>query len=253
MRLSSSVLLLLLPYLLLSCDPQIEQGIVPPAARFVTQNFPPNPIDHGIYADPGEDAIVLEWYTDGTKKTTGYEVYRSEDDSVAADGLLKNRLLLKSIESSNQLFEPLDTSYVDTSVVVGTRYFYQVRPFNRSQSNRVTYGAATIVTDTTSYRLFPKLNTLLPNDAITKAELSFTWDDPEHGGAYQIIMQNADNLKTVWSSTTLQVYNTLAEAYNIDGVGVPIDSLKAGNYRWRIKKFGGFGGSSSLFQPFHLQ
>jgi len=244
---------LLLGVLMYGCVTPTEPGITPPTARFVKRSVPPQSVDHGFYSDIAFDAIVVEWYSDSTRLTTGYELYRSETDRIGSDGLLDSNELIRRIESPNTLFQPLDTLYRDTTARIGKRYYYQIRPYNKSQSNRLTYGEPSKVSDTTSYMLIDKVRAIAPNDITARENLEFTWQDNEHGGAYQIIVLDAATLQSVWSSSVLQVYNNLSISYNIDTLGVPKDQLPAGEYMWRIKKLTGFGGSSSNFLHFRVK
>src|ERR1039457_6439025 len=74
------------------CGSPNEPGITPPQPSFTPASIPPNPVDSRIYGDVGPiDAIDIEWNPDPSGNTSGYLLYRSINDTIGSDGLLKNR------------------------------------------------------------------------------------------------------------------------------------------------------------------
>ncbi|MFI5201359.1 MAG: hypothetical protein ACHQNE_03120 [Candidatus Kapaibacterium sp.] len=235
------------------CSTPSEPAITPPQPAFVDSTMPPNPVDHRIYADAGvQDAIDLEWKPDTTGNTSGYIVYRSIGDStVGSDGLLKTRVVLAQLESSNQLFQTLDSTYTDTSEIhPGARYYYQLQAFYRSPTNTLTYSKPTHVDLSTSFLYENRVLLQSPNglDVLHALPAKFLWLDPNAGGNYQIIVQRTSDAVFVWSYDT-QIYENPAV------IEYPLSApkLEAGvQYQWRVKWLGSYGGSSSTWTGFTI-
>jgi hypothetical protein len=236
------------------CSAPDEPVVTPPQPHFVERTAPPNPIDRGIYADvdPTLDAIVIEWKPDSTGTTTGYLLYRAIGDStVGTDGLLTNRVMIARFESSNSLVESLPTSYRDTAgIAPGGVFWYQLQAFHRSPTGKVTYSTPTHVDFATSFSYEQRDILLSPNsqyDTLHGLPLKFIWQAPGQAGAYQIIVQRMDNLKYVWSSGVLHLFDsTPAVEYPPTA-----DSLLPNiSYRWRVKRWTQYGGSTSPWITF---
>ncbi len=179
--------------LLSACSAPQEPTITPPQPVFVPNSVPPDTIDQGIYADVGvEDAIDLEWRSDPTGKTTGYLLYRSiGDSSVGSNGILAHGAIIADIESSDQLIEPLDTSYSDTlGISPGATYYYQLQALYRAPTNAVTYSLPTKVGLAASFTFAQRVQLLSPNgtDTLHGKPPQLLWQDPNNGGEYQIII-----------------------------------------------------------------
>lgn len=214
--------------------------------------MPPNPVDHRIYADAGpKDAIDLEWYADTTENTTGYLLFRSNDDTVGSDGLLKNRVGIAQLETTNQLISPVPTSYQDTAnITPGATYYYQLQAYYRSPSNTLTYSPPTHVDRSTSFTYAKRVQLLFPYgvDTLHGFPPTFRWQDPNNGGQYQIIVQQQEDGAYVFS-------------YDDNGFGNPVElsypsgatPLVAGtSYQWRVKWLAAHGGSSSTWMVFSI-
>src|SRR5688500_12839697 len=134
--------IVLIGVLLSSCGADVEPGIEPPQPVIYEQTLPPDPADHGLFADVSADraAIWIEWNADRSGKTSGYEIYRAEDSLVGSDGLLLGKMVVGRNEPSNDLFQQIDTTHRDTiDLEYGKRYHYQLRAFNRSATNQYTF------------------------------------------------------------------------------------------------------------------
>jgi hypothetical protein len=240
---------------MLGCPSPNEPGVMPPQPRFVPVPLPPAPIDHGIYADPGQNTIDLDWYRDSSNTTTGYLIFRATDPTVGSDGLLTNRTQVANVTTPNQLVEPLDTAWVDTtaqtvpSVVVGQVYYYQLQAYSTSGSNVHTYSHPSAV-DT--FGLLQKSQLDSPNGIISATGLSFSWTDPSNSGLYQLIVQTADSKTVVWSTGYLhQIGNPVSVIYPTDGSAT--DLISGQSYQWRVKSMGYHQGSSSNWQNFSIR
>jgi hypothetical protein len=233
------------------CSSPSEPEITPPVPVFVDTTMPSNPVDHRIYADPGpQDAIDIEWKRDSSMNTSGYILYRSIGDStVGSDGLLKHRILLAQFESNNQFFQPLDTSFRDTTgIAPGATYYYQLQAFYRSPTNKLTYSLPTNVDISTSFTFAKRVILLSPNgmDTLFGSPAKFLWQDPHSGGNYQIIVQRLDTYEYVWSEQKNDFENQITEEYPMTA-----PPLVAGvEYQWRVKWLASHGGSSSTWMGF---
>jgi hypothetical protein len=235
------------------CSTPQEPEITPSQPAFVDTTEPPNPVDHRIYADAGiQNAIDIEWKPDTTGNTSGYVLYRSIGDStVGSDGLLKNRILLVQLESSNQLFEQLPTSYIDTNqITAGARYYYQLQAFYRSPTNALTYSKPTHVDLSTSFLYANRVLLQSPNgqDMLLGFPAKFSWLDPNGGGNYQIIVQRTDNGDFVWSFDTSIFGNPVVLEYAMSAPPL----VPGVEYVWRVKWLGSYGGSSSTWMGFTI-
>jgi hypothetical protein len=239
---------------LFACSAPQEPTITPPEPVFVTNSTVPDTIDQGIYADVGvQNAIDIEWRADSTSTTTGYLLYRSiGDSSVGSDGLLTNRTTIADIESSNQLIDPLDTSYLDTlGITPGATYYYQLQAFNRAPTNAVSYSHPTHVGLGTSFTYAQRVVLLSPKGTVTLNgfPLQLSWQDPNSGGTYQITIQRLDNLQYVWDALDLDFESNVAIQYPMSATplvpGVP--------YQWRVKWTKPNGGSTSTWMGFSIE
>jgi hypothetical protein len=233
------------------CPSPMEVGVEPPQPNFIATTYPPSPIDHGLYADPGLDFIVMEWNADPTRTTTGYQVFRSTNGTLGIDGLLRDGSQIATIESPNQLFETLDTSFIDSlgSSAYAFQYFYQVRAYHTSGSSKKTFGKPSAVG---SFGLLPKPTINAPSGDTVDAG-SFSWNDGANGGKFQIIVRNADTKEIMWGSNYIFEFSggTLNNFYNSDLLGKPL--ISGQHYQWRVKKIGDRKGSSSYWQNFSVK
>jgi hypothetical protein len=240
--------------LLSTCSLPQEPSVTPPEPVFVSNSTPPDTIDQGIYADVGvQNAIDIQWRTDSTGKTTGYLLYRSiNDSSVNSSGILTNGTIIADIESSNQLIEPLDTSYEDTlGITPGPTYYYQLQALNRSPTNAVTYSHPTHVGLSTSFTYAQRILLISPSgtDTLHGSPLQLLWDDPNNGGNYQIIIQRLDNQEFVWSYLDQGFESAETIQYPMSATqllpGIP--------YQWRVKWTQPNGGSTSTWMGFTVE
>jgi hypothetical protein len=240
--------------LLSACSAPQEPTITPPQPVFVGNSVPPDTIDQGIYADVGvQNAIDLEWKSDPTGKTTGYLLYRSiGDSSVGSNGLLAQGTVIADIESSDQLIEPLDTSYSDTlGIAPGATYYYQLQALYRAPTNAVTYSPPTKAGISTSFTFAQRVQLLSPNgtDTLHGVPLQLLWQDPNNGGTYQIIIQRLDNLEYVWSA--LEEGFESAETIQYPMTVTPL--VPGVPYQWRVKWILPNGGSTSTWAEFMVE
>jgi len=232
------------------CSTPAEPQTTPPQPVFADPTYPPNPVDSRIYADVGAvDAIDIEWKPDTTGITSGYIVYRSTNDSIGPDGLLKDKTIIAQLESSNQLIQPLPTTFKDTTGIAwGATYWYQLQAYYRSPTNNLTYSVPTHVDLTTSFAYHQRASLFNPNgqDSLHGFPLKFLWEDPEDGGTFQIIVERTDISSYVWSALLQDFESQLTEEYPTSATQL----LSNVPYRWRIKKIVPNGGSSSIWMTF---
>jgi hypothetical protein len=241
-------------FALLGCPAPNEPGVMPPQPHFVPVSQPPAPVDHGIYADPGQNTIDLDWYRDSSNTTTGYLIFRTTDPTVGSDGLLINRIQVANVSTPNQLVEPLDTSWVDTtalnvpSVIVGQVYYYQLQAYSTSGSNVHTYSHPSAV-DTFTLLQKPQLDS--PNGSVSASALSLSWIDPQNSSRYQVLVRTADSKVVVWSTGAFYLTAPLSVVYPTDGSATALVSGQS--YQWRVKSLGYHQGSSSNWQNFSIR
>ncbi len=246
--------LFFLAALLFSCSGPQEPLVTPPEPVFVPNSTPPDTIDQGIYPDVGvQNAIDIQWRPDSTGKTTGYLLYRSiNDSSIGSNGILAHGTVIADIESSNQLIEPLDTSYEDTlGITPGPTYYYQLQALNRSVTNEVTYSHPTHVGLTTSFTFAQRVLLISPSGTYTLhgSPLQLLWQDPNNGGNYQIIIQRLDDQEYVWSY--IDPGDESAESLQYPMSATPL--VPGVPYQWRVKWIGQNGGSTSTWMGFSIE
>ena len=240
--------------LVAGCSSILEPGIMPATPEFLKQSLPPDTVDRGINAEISADtAIRLEWHSDPSRRTDGYVIFRSEDDTIVGD-FLKNGKIIAEIISTNQLFDPLDTVFVDTvGVKTHQRYFYQIQAYNSSPPK--TYSQPTPVTLAASYYLTAKPGQSYPTaDGTLEPNLPFAWVDPDHTGVYQVIVRRVDNHQYVWSSSQIFIFSGSAEAALYGTADTAATPLISGmEYEWRVKAVGNNAGNTSKWQRFRVQ
>ena len=242
----------------IGCPTAIEPGIEPPTPVFVQHASPPAPDDAGIYADVGSspNTIVLQWHPDTvSQRTTGYRVFRSPDAATDGSGMLLHGALLSSFESSFPY--PVDTFYRDTlGIVPGPRYYYQVQAFNRSATNRTTYGPPTKVVDSTSFQVMSVLSANNPTGQVSlgSAPLSLIFTIPTatfQGGNFQFVVRRPSG-EIMWSSGDSSIFGiALSETYPSDTT-IAKRLIEGETYQWRVKQLAPFAGSSSIWQSFSV-
>jgi hypothetical protein len=236
------------------CKTIVEPGVEPPQPRFVPQSLPPDTVDRGFNAEVSVDtAIRFQWFGDRERKTDGYLIYRSEDDTMDGD-FLKNKRLIAEITSSNQLFDPLDTLFVDTvGVQSHKRYYYQLQSYNLSLPK--TYSKPTPVQFEHSFYLTAKPSQAYPTaNGVLEPNLPFTWVDEDQAGVYQVMVRRVDNNQYVWSSREIMVFSGFAQSamYGTeDSTAVPL--ISGVEYEWRVKSLVRNAGNTSKWQRFRVK
>ncbi len=236
------------------CESPQEPQIVPLQPEFALTSVPPNPMDHGIYADvdPNIDAIWIEWKPDSTRNTTGYILRRATDANVGSDGLLADSAItVARLETTDQTIEPLPTSYRDTAAIFpGATFWYQLQAYHRSPTGTLTYSTPTPVDLSASYHYTHPVIPLSPNGPIKPPPIgqTFSWQDPEDGGTFQIIVERLDSGSYVWSALLQEFQNQPIVEYPPTAPAL----VPNGQYRWRVKRIIPNGGSSSRWTAFSV-
>ncbi len=107
-----------------------------------------------------------------------------------------NRVTIAQLETTNQLIDPLPTSYQDTTgISPGATYYYQLQAYYRSPNNTLTFSKPTHVDRSTSFTYAKRveLNSPFGVDALHGSPAAFAWEDPNAIGHYQIILQRLDD------------------------------------------------------------
>jgi hypothetical protein len=240
-----------------SCTNDAPPDITPPTPQFVDSTQPPNPIEHRIYADvdPTKRAIWLEWTRDSTASTTGYQIYRSTDDTIGTDGLLKNGELVATLETTNDIQDQLPTEFRDTTdIQTGAAYYYQLRAFYRMPTGKVNYSAPTHVDISTSYRYEEPVVVVSPVSDVELPDvgLLFVWHDESwrNGGNFQVIVQRYDTKQYVWS----EVISSFGSIIQAEYPRTSPELVPGVPYRWRVKRIdiSRPGGYSSAWYSFQV-
>lgn len=242
-------------FLLLACGTEVEPGIEPPQPTITQRSFPPDPIDHGVFADvaTGQPAIWIEWRSDSTRKTTGFIVYRADSLEVDESGMLRNAIEVGRKEPSNDLIQKIDTLHRDTTLIeYGNDYFYQVRAFNRSATNRYTFSKPSEPREFTLLRPPVLFNPTGASVAIPAEGLDFSWEAPDirEGGGFQVIIEEL-NPPRVFYASPLEITLDVPTIWEYPDT---LEQFKSGVfYRWRVKHIISDGGGSSFWQNFRVE
>ncbi|MDP4200080.1 MAG: hypothetical protein Q8922_06315 [Bacteroidota bacterium] len=240
--------------ILVGCSTPQEPQITPPQPHFIPTSIPPDPVDRGIYADvdPNTNAIWIEWQMDSSRATTGYILRRATDPAIGPDGILADSArIVAQLETTDQTIEPLPTSYRDTAAILpGATFWYQLQAYHRSPTGTLTYSTPTPVDVTTSFHYTNPVIPLSPNGPTKPPPTgqTFSWQDPEDGDSFQIIVERLDSERYVWSER-------LSEFSNQPIVNYPDSAERLapnGQYRWRVKRIITHGGSSSRWSSFSI-
>jgi hypothetical protein len=246
---------LVMSLLLCACGADVEPSIVPPQPIIYPKTLPPEPADHGVYADVNAErpAIWIEWNSDVERKTSGYEIYRSETAEVGDDSVLIGKLIVGRKEPSNDLIQAIDTTHRDTiDVQYGKRYYYQVRAFNRSATNQYTFSKPSPVRN---YRLLSAPTPLRPSTngvEVPAGGLEFSWSygDQTEGGFFQLVLERVNPPSVVWSSGMIPQFGDVVIERYPETAPKLLPNLF---YRWRIKRITSDGGASSYWQQFSIK
>jgi hypothetical protein len=254
---ASTLVVIVLSLLYIGCSNDAPPDITPPMPRFVASSQAPDPVEHGIYADvdPTRNAIWIEWYADTTHNTTGYLLFRSSDSTVGEDGLLRDSIVLGDFETSNDVQDPLPTSFRDTTnIQPGGVYYYQLRAFYRSPTGTVTNSTPTHPGLSSSYMFEEPIQQVSPVGTVTVPDigLNFVWHDDSwrNGGDFQIIVQRDDTKEFVLSAKVSNAFGSVIQTtYPTSSPAL----IKGVPYVWRVKRLnlarpGGFSSPWYAFQ-----
>lgn len=224
-------LIVLVFYLLLSCDDQPVNKVDPPArVVLISNSADTSSVEHGIDAvylneSPDKNSIFFEWRPNGESTLAGYEIYRS----VFAN---QNYTSLARVVEN---FGIIDTFYVDNSVSLNIRYYYFIRAFDDLDQ----YGEPS---DTISYKIMENPVLSYPVSIIGNVTAPvFIWDFPPIIPQYFVF-----RLEVSENEIYQNLYSKLIE------ISVEYDphqewtlaeltqetALSPGKYRWRIDSIG---------------
>ncbi len=220
----------------------------PSDVRFVPQSQPDSVLETGIGQDPQSGGMFLQWYR--TSGASIYKLYRT--DSTSTNGAPVSFSSVATLMHSPSVN---DTSYVDPTAQIGTRYYYYLLA---STSD----GSLTKLSDTINFRLLERPILNFPGVNATLDSVSyFKWID-NTGGGYTVI--RVSDISTapqtyLWISSRLQIYNTNpTEPFNFDNRAVS-GFVSGHTYRWRVDRFNlngagvPFEGARSMWQTFSIK
>jgi hypothetical protein len=166
----------------------------PESLRVIAHNWP----------EFNELYIMLQWYPNTENDLAGYEVHRG--DAIYS-------ISLYDTTSSN--------FYKDTTVEVGTKYYYQVNAFDELSLK----GPLTDPRDDTPLKA-PNLSSPLEGEIIDTYPMVFTWEDVVGENSYRLMIGTSKvNLGDIWS-TELGPDQTTAEYSGV--------ALSARDYYWAV-------------------
>ncbi|OGB64904.1 MAG: hypothetical protein A2Y94_11030 [Caldithrix sp. RBG_13_44_9] len=223
-------LIVLVFYLLLSCDDQPVNKVDPPArVVLISNSADTSSVEHGIDAiylneSPDKNSIFFEWRPNGESTLAGYEMYRS----VFAN---QNYTSLARVVEN---FGIIDTFYIDNSISLNIRYYYFIRAFDDLDQ----YGEPS---DTISYEVIE--NPILLGSIITDTTaLEFIWNFP----AFAVPQYFVFRLEISENEIYRNLYSKLIEISVEYGQHqewtlaelTQETTLSPGKYRWRIDSIG---------------
>lgn len=196
-------------------------------------------IEHGIDAftsENGDGGIFLEWYANSEKNLAGYSVFRSELPD-------KNFIEITKIE---KVYDLIDTSFVDDSVDVNTRYYYFIRAFGDDDQ----FGEPS---DTVYYTLLQMPELLGTSMADGNPVFSWTYPDPPSAPndfIFRLQRKVSNNLYEILDPVAETIKYSFPEEWSLGELGYA-NALQPGIYVWWIDAFiptGNAGGESEKMQ-----
>jgi len=215
-----------------ACNQEEVNKVDPPAkVTLVSKSDDSVAVEKGIdaiYLDaqPDRNAIFLEWHPNQEKILAGYVIYRSE---------FSNRNYVNIARITKEF--SIDTTFIDNSVSLLTRYYYFVRAFDDLDQ----YGQSS---DTVNYSLVdhPVLSSPYGDIGGNQAPM-FIWDFNPSFVPHYFVFRLDRKENQVFTSFYIQKLDLEMSSYDphqewrlnrLTGM----DSLTSGEYRWRIDPVG---------------
>ncbi|MEJ2543633.1 MAG: hypothetical protein P8Y99_06160 [Calditrichaceae bacterium] len=193
-------------------------------------------VERGIDAEPNPNSAVngihLEWYDPTDKyRIEYYNLYRSGD--------VEGRLNYKMVGNTENLLNPLDTVYIDTTQGLSNnhRYWYYVTAVNED-------GDESEPSDTVHYTLIEKATELSINNynpVLTDSNITFMWSvdsDDIPVGYYLRVEQNISEsfhpLAFFREISVNEVDYNPPQTYEVSLEEFKVPVMEDQNYRWRI-------------------
>ncbi len=226
------ILLLTLVFIIFNCRNSQKSGLTPDIILFAESSADTSRYERGINSVPEKDAVFLEWQTVRDENVKNVLLHRSD---------LKGGPYIQIGTAAAK-----DTSYIDETVEIETRYYYYALAESRD-------GVRSAPSDTIHYKLVKKAVDLAPSGITHAALPELSWKDPNMPPEvlYMLRLQETETEKWIWNARIPTTYeDRISAVFNHDGKAA-IDSLEKNvEYRWRIDIIGSqaFSGSKSAWQ-----
>jgi hypothetical protein len=220
--------LLVATLLIWSCqDTTSSENPAPGKVRLATKSAETDAAEMGIDAEfilgsqPPRDGIVIQWHPVQDNDLIGYRVYRSISDSLTSFRL---RATVRTRSAGR-----IDTSFfdTDTNLVAHTRYYYRVSAEDEDQEGPRSNSADYQLEDVCTLNYPPPFNS------------TFQWQWPLNGAPDRFIFRlSRQTAFGTYDSVLVKIESDYASppTWSLSRLG--IDSLAAGQYRWRIDIIG---------------
>lgn len=212
---------------------------IPGQVKLVDKSPEDEAVETGIDAEYiFSNGIIIHWHPVQDNDLVGYRVYRSTIDSLAGFGLIAN--------VRSQTAGRIDTSYFDNNVADGTRYYYRIAAEDEDQEGPRSKAA--------NYRLEDVCILHYPPPFSSTFEFEWEWPSSQQPDSF---------IFRLLKQTAFGTYDPLLITKGSDYSPTPVwslsqfgmDSLMAGQYRWRIDIIGSESnnGSESDWSGFGVQ
>jgi len=213
--------------LIWSCeDSTSSENPAPGKVKLVNKSPEDVAVETGIDAEfilgsqPPRDGIIIQWHPVQDNDLAGYRVYRSTSDSSTALSPIAN-------VRSQSIPGKIDTSYFDKNVVAGTRYYYRISAEDADQEGPLSSASDYRLEDVCTLNFPPPFSG------------TFQWQWPLNAAPDRFIFRlSKQTAFGTYDSVLIKIESDYSSppTWSLSQLG--IDSLAAGQYRWRIDIIG---------------
>lgn len=223
-------------------DTTNSENPAPGKVLLVSKSPEDEAVETGIDAEyilgppPPRNGIIIQWHPVQDDDLAGYRVYRSISDSSSAFALIAT-VRTQSVPGR------IDTSYLDQSVISGTRYYYRISAEDAEQEGPKS-SAADYKLENVCILHFPPP----PSGA-------FEWEWPINQQPDSFIFRlSRQTLFGTYDVLLIKKFSDYSPTPNWTLSELGLDSLEAGQYLWRIDIIGSEdnNGSESELSPFSV-
>lgn len=211
-----------------SCkDSTSSENPAPGKVELISKSPETDAVERGIDAEfilgsqPPRDGIVIQWHPVQDNDLVGYRVYRSASDSSTALSLIATVRTRSAGKIDTTFFDR------DTNMVAYTRYYYRISAEDADQEGLRSNSADYKLENVCTLRFPP------PFDS------SFEWDWPSNQAPDSFIFRlSKQTVFGTYDSVLVKKESDYNSPANWSLSDLKIDSLSAGQYRWRIDIIG---------------